>query len=94
MKKQKRITSIELLNSEGPILKAYKILKGYVIQDEYKELISVLNKEQLIDFIYDRMSLIDSKDKIFVYGNFPSSMKPDLRKLSEFVDFDLSDLNF
>ncbi len=83
--KKEQIYSIELLNSEGPILKAYKIGKEFVIQDEHKDLIGILKKDKMIDFIYDKMSLIDSKNRLFTYGKFPDSMKPDSRKLEEFL---------
>ncbi len=94
MKKGSNIPSIELLNSEGPILKAYKIGKGFVIQDEHKELIGIFTKEKMIEFIYDKMSLIDSKNRLFNYGKFPGSMKPDLRKLAEFVGIDTEGMSF
>jgi hypothetical protein len=94
MKNKANIPSIELLNSEGPILKAYKISKGFVIQDEHGELIEVLKKDEMIDFIYDKMSLIDSKNRLFTYGKFPGSMKPDLRKLAEFVGLDIEGMTF
>jgi hypothetical protein len=94
MKNKPTIPSIELLNSEGPILKAYKIRKGYAIIDEHKEPIEILNREQMIDFIYDRMSLTDSKGRVFLYGKFPGSMKPDLRKLAEFVGLNTEGMSF
>jgi hypothetical protein len=94
MKNRENISSIELLNSEGPILKAYKIGKEFVVQDEHKELIGILKKDKMIDFIYDKMSLIDSKNRLFVYGKFPGSMKPDLRKLAEFIGLDTEGMTF
>ena len=94
MKSKRKIPSIELLNSEGPILTVYKILKGYLVMDEYKEPIEVLNREQIIDFIYDKMSLTDSKGKIFLYSNYPRTMKPDLKKLSIFVETNLEGITF
>lgn len=94
MKNKSNIHSIELLNSEGPILKAYKIGKEFVIQDEHGSLIGILNKDKMIDFIYDKMSLIDSENRLFSYGKFPGSMKPDLRKLAEFVGLDTEGMTF
>jgi hypothetical protein len=84
--KKEQIYSIELLNSEGPILKAYKIGKEFVIQDEHKKLIGILNKDKMLDFLYDKMSLIDSKNRLFTYGEFPGSMKSSEESLREFLN--------
>ena len=86
MKNKVNIPFIELLNSEGPILKAYKIGKEFVIQDEHKRLIGILNKDKMVDFLYDKMSLIDSENRLFTYDKFPVSMKPSEESLREFLD--------
>lgn len=86
MKNRVSIPFIELLNSEGPILKAYKIGKEFVIQDEHKKLIGILSKEKMVDFLYDKMSLIDSENRLFTYSEFPGSMKPSEESLIEFLN--------
>jgi hypothetical protein len=91
---RKTFESIELLNSEGPILKAYKIGKSFLIVDEWSEPIQIFKKDEMEDFIFDRRILMDSKGKGHLYGRYPGSMKPDLRKLSEFIGLPTEGITF
>lgn len=83
--KKEQIYSIELLNSEGPILKAYKIDDTFVIQDEYKQIIAFLGVDKMKNFIYDKMSLYDSKRREFIYSHFGEGMKPNPNQLEKFL---------
>jgi len=42
-----KFKSIELLNSEGCILKAFKTQEGFMLLDEYSELIAILTDKQM-----------------------------------------------
>ena len=75
---------IELLNSEGPILVAEKIVT-YRIVDQFKEVIAHLSESEMQDFIHGDMRLIDSEGRDFKYSEYPGSMKPNLKKLDEFI---------
>ena len=86
MKNQTNIPFIELLNSEGPILKAYKIDETFVIQDEFKQIIAFLDREKMESFLYDKMSLIDSKRREFIYRHYGEGMKPSEESLREFLN--------
>ena len=80
MKKERR----ELLNSEGPILVTEKIVT-YRIVDQFKEVIAHLSESEMQDFIHGDMRLIDSEGRDFKYSEYPGSMKPNLKKLDEFI---------
>jgi hypothetical protein len=82
---KRKSNSIELLNSEGPILTAVKISNSFHIIDERGKLIVEWNQKEIEDFIFDRISVTTSENRILKYGSFPSSMKPDLRVLAEFI---------
>ena len=75
---------MELLNSEGPILVAEKIVT-YMIVDQFKETIAKLSESEMQDFIHGDTRLIDSEGRDFKYSEYPGSMKPNLKKLDEFI---------
>jgi hypothetical protein len=75
---------MELLNSEGPILVTEKIVT-YRIVDQFKEVIAHLSESEMQDFIHGDTRLIDSEGRDFKYSEYPGSMKPNLKKLDEFI---------
>lgn len=79
---------IELLNSEGAILTAHKVNENFVITDRYKEVISILSKDELYEFTRGNLDITDSKQKNWCYSQYPGTMKPDLKKLDEFIGLD------
>jgi len=88
----KRLPSVVLLNSEGDILKAFKTEKGFMIMDEYKEIIATLNKDELYEFTRGLLTITNSKDEVFNYAEMAGTMKPDLKMLDEFIGIDTSGL--
>lgn len=88
----KKFPSIILLNSEGNILTAYKTMDGYMMIDEHRELIAILNDKNIFNYISGKLSLIDSEGRDLKYSNYSSGMKPDFSKISEFFGFDATDL--
>ena len=89
--------SIELLNSEGPKLIAHKIFDNryigltitlFKMVDQYGETIGTLTKDQIFDFTRGRIDLVNSKKEILNYSKYPGTMKPDLKKLDEFIGID------
>lgn len=81
---------IDLLNSEGPILRAIKTDNGFLIIDEFNKEIAILNKNDIYQFTRGNLEFVDSKQNVFNYSKFPGSMKPDLKKLDEFIGIDTS----
>ena len=83
-----KFKSIELLNSEGCILKAFKTMEGFMLLDEHGELIAILSDKQIFNYTRGKLKIIDSMDRDLTYSNYPGSMKPDLMKLDEFIGVD------
>lgn len=77
--------NIELLNSEGCILKAERIDDCYLIKDQWKNKIAILSEKQMQEFVHGELEIKDSRNKNFRYSEFPGSMKPDLKTLDEFI---------
>jgi|GEM_PF-5392988 len=80
---------IELLNSEGPVLKAVKFNSNrYDIIDQYNCLVDVLTAKEIQDFVHGNREITDSKNRKFKYSDFTIYMKPNLKKLDEFIGID------
>jgi hypothetical protein len=90
----KRLPSVVLLNSEGDILKAFKTKQGFVIMDEYKEIIATLTQDELYEFTRGLLTVTNSKGEVFNYSEKAGSMKPDLKMLDEFIGIDTSGLTY
>ena len=86
--KNNKLPSIELLNSEGPILKAVKTPLGFAVTDQWKEVVDVLSESEIFDFTRGDREITDSKGRVWNYTKHPGSMKPDLKKLDEFIGVD------
>lgn len=89
----KKFPSIVLLNSEGNILTAYKTMEGYMMIDEHRELIAILNDKNIFKYVSGMLSLIDSEGRDLKYSDYSSGMKPEFSKLSEFFGFEPTDLS-
>ena len=89
-----KFNSLELLNSEGCILKAFKTQEGFMLLDEHRELIAVLNDKQIFNYTRGNLDLIDSDGRNLNYMKYPGSMKPDLKKLDEFIGVDTTGLSY
>lgn len=79
---------LELLNSEGAILTAFKTSLGFAIMDQWREVVDVLESEQIFKFTRGEITITDSKGRVWDYSKEPGSMKPDLKKLDEFIGVD------
>jgi hypothetical protein len=93
-KQFKSLPSVVLLNSEGDILKAFKTDKGFMVMDEYKEIIATLTKDELFDFTRGKLELINSKNEEFNYSLFSGTMKPNLKMLDEFIGIDTNGFSY
>lgn len=78
------IDKIELLNSEGPILVAKKVLIYELEFKESKEKIS-LDEYTFDRFIKGDMIIQTNDGKTWNYQSFSQGMKPSEEKLNEFL---------
>ena len=93
-KQYKGLPNVILLNSEGDILKAFKTQQGFMIMDEFKEIIATLTQDELFDFTRGKLELTNSKGENFNYSKFAGSMKPDLKMLDEFIGIDTNGFTY
>lgn len=83
--KTKHYQSIDLLNSEGPLLKAFKTPIGFIILDQHKEIVALKTKSELMDFIYNNEPITDSVGTTFMFKDEHEGMKPNSDDLSQFI---------
>lgn len=84
--KLKKSNEIELLNSEGPILKAKKTDSDeYVLYDNEDTIVDILSTSQFTDFIYNNVPLTGTDGKQIYYDSYPRDMKPEGEDLEIFI---------
>lgn len=89
-RKSPRYESIELLNFEGPVLKAHRCdsvlaVDLFLIADEWKEPIAFMNREQLENFVAGDFSIIDTRGRVWNYAKESDNSKPNPTKLENFI---------
>ena len=82
----RNMPSIELLNFEGPVLKAIKAPFGCVVVDQWDKTVSVCDKQQLEDFLAGKTYITDTKGKKWHYTSEPDSAKSSTSKLNAFIN--------
>ena len=90
MSKPHRYQSIDLLNFEGPVLKAYRcdsILEDglFLIVDQWKTPVAFLNLEQFTAFLVGDFTVMDSAGQAWNYPSEAESTKPTPSKLKNFM---------
>jgi hypothetical protein len=83
----KKFIELGLLNYEGDVLTAIRSNGGetFVITDQYKKVVDILERRELIDFIFLDRPIIDSAGKEWVYSKESNEAKPDKDKLIKFL---------
>lgn len=102
----KNKNTLVLLNSEGPILTAIKSYiteytghgmktqDGFIIKDQFGKQVAFLSEKEIFDFTRGKLEILDSKSRIWKYTSQPGSMKPDLKKLYEFIGVDTTNKTY
>jgi len=99
-RKMTKQNTIELLNSEGPILTAkhvshvqhvgsgMKTSIDFEIKDQFKKTLMIMTKKEIFDFTRGKIDITDSRGRVWNYSTRPGTEKPDLKKLDEFIGVD------
>lgn len=77
--------SLEILNSEGPILQAVKLNNYFVMVDEDHEQVDVLTPAEMIRFTEGSRSVQDSRGRVWNYNKVDTGMKVEKDKLLSFI---------
>lgn len=91
MNMSKRDNVFTLLNSEGPVLTVKKSdIDEYVIYDKEDSIVDILDNEQMYKFTRGEL-ILHGPLSDYHYSSYPGSMKPDLKRLDEFIGVDTTD---
>ena len=82
----RKMPSIELLNFEGPVVKAIRTPFGCVVVDQWDKTIAICNKAQLLEFISGAIDFTDSNGKVWHYPKEHEGAKPSTSKLNAFIN--------
>jgi len=83
-----------ILNSEGAILTLVKEDNNFKLIDQYKETVANFNSQEIFDYIRGEFDITDSKGRALQYTSYSGDMKPDLKKLDEFIGVDTSKYSY
>jgi len=84
-KMRKNNKEIELINYEGPCLRARKKDDSIGIYDQWGNKSMTLDTKSLIDWVDGKINLADSSGKIWVYEEHDSNAKVSRTELVEWV---------
>jgi hypothetical protein len=77
---------LELLNSEGAILTAFKKDFRYEIIDQYGKTVANWNRFQLLQFLEGEDGIKDSIGRVWLYSSSDEGMKPSKSKIESFIE--------
>ncbi len=80
-----QIYQIDLVNSEGPLLKLIKSKKSFIVVDEWKVQLATLSKKEVIDFINGHFNLTDSHGRVWNYPKVSLVMRQKTEKILDFI---------
>jgi hypothetical protein len=79
------VNKLTLLNFEGPVLTLHKVRGLFVVTDEDRKIIDVLNRSELDEVIYGDRKIIDSRNRVWCYQTESVDAKPRPEKLENFI---------
>jgi hypothetical protein len=83
-KKTNNATSLELINSEGPILKLYRIDRSFILIDEDRDQ-WLSSATEIKNWVNNRVDLVDSRGRTWKYSTISEGMKTDRDKILKFI---------
>jgi hypothetical protein len=84
-RKNLKLEFIELVNSEGPILLAYKKDGRFIIVDEDQENIEILSEENMFDWMEGKFPIKDTRERLWTYPSISEGMKVERDELIDFI---------
>ena len=82
----RKMPSIELLNFEGPVLKAIKAPVGCIVVDQWEKTVAICDRQQLQDFLDGKTDITDSNNKTWHYPAEHEGAKSSTSKLNAFIN--------
>ena len=93
MKNQKN-KEIELLNYEGPVLKAIRVKDTFIILDEDKKIIEAFDINEMEEFLFENKEIVDSRGRAWEYLKQHEDARQSPEKLIEFLGKNFREIDF
>jgi hypothetical protein len=85
MKKGESIYSIDLVNSEGPLLRMIKSRKSFILVDQWKFQMATLTKDEVMQFFNGELEFKDSQGRNWNFPSVSDSMRTPMPKILSFI---------
>jgi hypothetical protein len=79
------IYSLDIVNSEGPLVKIIKSQKSFLFLDQWKYQMGILSKEEVLSFLAGEIILTDSSGRRWRYPDVSKSMRTSEEKILNFI---------
>jgi len=83
--KVKKFKQLDLINYEGGVLVACRIKSIFIILDQWKNIVELLNCKELTAFINGEFGITDSSGKTWMYPEAHQDAKPNSEQLQKFI---------
>jgi len=86
----KKLETLDLLNSEGGILKMHETSRGILVVDQYRQTIREFTVDEIVDYINGKFDITDSRGKVWNFPEQSIHMKPSPSNLSFFLGVEVN----
>ena len=86
----KKLETLDLLNSEGGILKMHETSHGILVVDQYRQTIREFTVDEIVDYVNGKFDITDSKGKVWNFPEQSIHMKPSPSNLSIFLGVEVT----
>jgi hypothetical protein len=59
-----------------------------IVHNQINKVLAVLNEKEIQEFVHGDREITGADNKPYKYSSYPGSMKPNLKKLDEFIGID------
>lgn len=86
----KKLETLDLLNSEGGILKMHETSHGILVVDQYRQTIREFTVDEIVDYVNGKFDITDSRGKVWNFPEQSIHMKPSPSNLSFFLGVEVT----
>ena len=79
------IYKMDLVNSEGPLLKLIKSKKSFIVVDQWDVNLNVFDRDEVMKFIDGKITIVDSKGRKWNFPKVSQNMRATTEKIHEFI---------
>ena len=86
----KKLETLDLLNSEGGILKMHETAHGILVVDQYRQTIREFTVDEIVDYVNGKFDITDSHGRVWNFPEQSIHMKPSPSNLSIFLGVEVT----